>query len=185
VIHFWRDTSFSGSEFTLVDELEIAHRRSAMRSNASTVALKNAAGGSGCLEMALAAALLTLGGRHAPIPKIYRLLDQPVSKLLETVEERLCNKEKIEGWGNSFFKFQPDPDWVKVHQAIVENFPEMAQKLNGVTELLDAYKKKIHPNAGAYTAATAIILGIPAEISSYLLISARLPVWADLAQKAM
>lgn len=184
MLHFWRDTPFTGHEFTLIDELELAHRRSAMRGNASTVALKNAAGGSGSLEMALASALLTLGGRHAPIPAIYRLLDQPVSELLEKVEDDICAGRRVVGWGNSFVKGRQDPDWVLVEKALVV-FPEMHTKLVQITGLFHTYDKPVFPNPGAYTAATAIIIGLPPELSSYLLISARLPVWADLAGKAM
>lgn len=184
VLHFWRDCPFTGPEFALLDALEIAHRKAAMRGNASTVALKNAAGGSGSLECAFASALLTLGGRHAPISKIYRLLDQPISKLVEIVEERICNHDRIEGWGNSFVKGKPDPDWADVEKELA-HFCEISNKLNAVTALFGTYGKMVYPNPGAYTAAAAIIVGIPAEISSYLLISARLPVWADLAGKAM
>ena len=134
--------------------------------------------------MALASALLTLGGKHAPIARIYRTLDQPVSSLLESIEAKLCAKDKVEGWGNSFFKNRPDPDWEPV-QEVLGSFPEMNRKVVEVTALLHSYDKHVFPNAGAYTAATAIILGIPAEVASSLLIIARLPVWAHLASKEL
>ena len=184
MIVFWRDTPLSGHEYALTDAVEVAHRKSAIRGNASTVALKAAAGGSGSFEMALASALLTLGGKHAPIAKIYRMLDQPLPQLLEAVETKICEKEIVQGWGNSFFKNRHDPDWEPVQEALA-HVPEMNKKIVGVTALLHDYDKHVFPNAGAYTAATAIILGIPPEVASVLLISARLPVWAHLASKEL
>lgn len=182
VIHFWRETPFSGPEFALLDAILIAHRRSAMRGNASTVALKLSAGGSGSFEMAIASALLTLGGKHAPIRHIYNLLGYP--NLLEIVGRLVEEKKSVPGWGNSFHKKIPDPDWEPVREALLP-FTEMSDKLAEVTQFLHAHGKCIYPNAGAYTAAASIILGIPPELSSYLLIYARLPVWADLAFKEM
>lgn len=184
MLHFWRDAPLTGKEFALLDAVAIAHSRSAMRSNASTSALKNAAGGSGSFEMALCSAILTLGGKHAPIAKIHRFLDQPIATLLDVVEGKICDQKHVEGWGNSFHKGVPDPDWVKVDEALAE-FPEMQDKLLSVTTMLHSYNKMVFPNAGAYTAATAVVVGLPAEIASFLLINARLPVWASQAQKEL
>lgn len=184
MIIFWRESPLQGKEFALLDAVAAAHRRSAMRMNASTVALKNAAGGSGSFEMALASALLTLGGKHAPIAKIHRFLDRPISQVVDEAEARICAQQRLEGWGNSFVKGAPDPDWLLVAKEL-ENFPETAEKIVAVTEVLHSYGKTVFPNAGAYTAAAAVVVGLHADTASYLLIEARLPVWAELATKAL
>lgn len=184
MIVFWRDRPLTGPEYALVEALEIAHRKSAMRGNASSVALKLSAGGSGSFEMALASAILTLGGNHAPILKIYKLLELPIDELLNEVEERLNNKEIVEGFGNSFFKNRPDPDWEPVREHLLK-FEELSIKVTQVTALLHQYGKILYPNAGMYTAAAAIAIEIPASVASFLLIQARLPVWASMASKEL
>jgi citrate synthase len=184
MIVFWRDLPLTKNEEALVFEVEQAHRMSAFRENASTCALKNSAGGSGSFEMAVASAVLTFGGKHAPIEAIYGRLSQPMDLLLESVEKSLDNHEIVQGWGNSFFKECPDPLWESVSRAL-QVFPESAEKIKAVTELLHQRGKKLHPNPGAFTAITALILGIPPKVASVILIGARLPVWAALAQKEL
>jgi citrate synthase len=179
-IVFWRNDPLSGEEERLLAAIEGAHRKSAMRVCGSSQAVQIAAGGSGSYESSVAAGILTLGGKHAPIREIYQTLEQPRS----VIETRINAGERVPGWGNSFFRGSPDPDWHAVRFAFLV-FPQMLDHIDFVTSVFHARQKMLYPNAGCYTAAAAKIVGLPAETASYLLISARLPVWTELAQRSL
>ena len=173
---FWRESPPSEDEERLLDLVFQAHARSAMRDNASTVALKNAAKGSGRLECGLIAALASVGGQHAPIADIYRFLDQTTEEMAAEIH----GGHKALGWGNGFFKNRPDPDWVLVSE-LLKPWPQLCGKIESITQLLHSRGKRIYPNAGCYTAATAIVTGMPAKLAPWLLIQGRLAVWSALA----
>ena len=176
---FWRNEPLSANETKLLNAVESAHRCSALRNTGSSGAVLNAASGSGRFEAAIASGILALGGKHGPIADIVRFLDRSADEILADVETRLSSKRPIPGWGNSFFKGRPDPDWVAVDEAL-KGFP-IRETIALVSDRLHKQGKRVFPNAGCFTAATAIILRMPAAVSPYLLIYARLPVWASLA----
>lgn len=180
---FWREKPFTPQEAALFEAVCAAHRASAVRNNCSTAAVKNAAAGSRRLETALASGLLALGGAHAPIVEIYHYLGNIVEFFDEDVRDRLIWDKKVPGWGNSFFKGRRDPDWAEV-EALIAAHP-IYQKIEEVSSALRQAEKRLFPNAGCFTAAAAIVLGIPAPLSPYLLIHARLPVWAALAAEGL
>jgi citrate synthase len=179
-IIFWRQEPLSPDEERLLLTVEQAHRKSALRDCASSVAVRSAAGGSGSFEAALAAGLLNLGGKHAPIREIFQFLEKEKSDQ----QHDIISGRKIPGWGNSFFKGTPDPDWYAVRPAFLP-FQGVLDRIDFITTVLHSVGKKLYPNAGCYTAAAARIVGLPAETASYLLISARLPIWTYLAQKEL
>jgi hypothetical protein len=45
--------------------------------------------------------------------------------------------------------------------------------------------KHLNPNPSAYTAAVAIVVGLPAPLTPYLFIAARLDSWCNLAGRIL
>lgn len=179
---FWREDEpvLAPEESKLLDAVYQAHAKSALRENVSTVALKHAAAGSGRLETALIAALASIGGSHAPIAEIYRFLKRLNEEVLKDAAHRVANGAAVPGWGNSFFKGRPDPDWYAVRDEL-DNWPGISGRITAVTQFLHSQGKHVYPNAGCFTAAAAIVVGMPAKMTPYLLIRGRLEVWTSLA----
>jgi citrate synthase len=171
---FWRDEPLSSQEVRLLELLREAHTKSAQRDSLSTMAVKLSMAGSDDFTKALPAALMTLGGAHAPVREIYEFLLRGLDFL----------PYPVPGWHTSFAKADHpgsmDPDWkaVDVHLRMM-NHPLM-EKVDTVTKRLHSMGKLIFPNPGCYTAAAAITLGIPPNMASYLFIIGRLDAWARM-----
>ncbi len=135
-----------------------------------------AAQGSGSLPAAIAAALNTLGGVHAPIQGTYEFIggEDPSHRIGELIEDGY----KIPGWGNSFHKGEPDPVWENVGMLLGVTY--MGGVIGKITEVLHRNGKHIYPNPSAYTAAAAIELGMPASLAPWLVIAGRMEAWATL-----
>jgi citrate synthase len=179
---FWRELHLTDEEAILLREVFDAHATSACRDNCSTQALILAAAGSRSLPNALIAALSTLGERHAPLIATYEFLVQPNPE--DSVSGYLERGEKVPGWGNSFHKGE-DPEWVGVSRVIQSYFPAMFTKIMNVQATLHSFGKPLYPNPSTYTAATAIILGMPKEVAAYLFIAGRLLTWHELFLRAI
>lgn len=149
-----------------------AHQKSAYRSNGSTTALRIGFGGSGDYLKALTCALSTLGGAHGPVTKSAKLLSS--EDAVEQARLMLARGEKVPGWGASFPL--PDPDWAEAETLIRDEAPELAEKIDAITALIG----KPLPNPSTWTAAAAIIEGIPPELSPYLFVLGRLGSWTDI-----
>jgi citrate synthase len=176
---FWRGEALSIEEELLLDVLFDAHHRSSYRQNPSTVAVINAANGSGCLSNAISAGLNSLGVRHGPIVATTNFLSLPDPAA--SIPVLLNVGAKVPGWGGTFQKDAPDPVWHEIHDLLV-TYP-ISHKIAKVTEALHARGKTVYPNPSAYTAAVAIVLGIPPPIAPYLFIAARLSAWSVLAAR--
>lgn len=178
---WWRETPFSAQEKTLFKSLLSAHYRSAFRSNSSSLVVAQAAAASGDLAKAIAAGILATGGRHAPLEETYEFLslDDPAS----LVPGMLGANKKVPGWGGTFQKDEPDPIWKEVSFALAATCPVINAKIEAVTSELHEEGKQIYPNPSAYTAATAIALGLPAKLVPFLFIEARLSAWTQIAAK--
>ena len=177
---FWRNDPLTTDEQKLLDLVLGAHAQSALRDNVSTMALKYAAAGSDKIEAGVVAAISALGGKHAPVTKIAEFLAKTPFVMLGIAEDHVMEGRAIPGWGNSFFKGRPDPDWAQV-ATIIDAWPDMAGKIDSVTDLLHSHGKHVFPNAGCYTAAAAIIVGMPIKLAPFLLLRGRLEVWCSLA----
>ena len=175
--HFWRTEPLSGWEELLLKALVAAHHASAFRDNPSSIAVAQAAAGSGQLEKAIAAGLMTIGGRHGPLRESAELLllDDPAFAAKQIV----YRGRKVPGWGGAFQKDAPDPIWSEVKELLSPS--QMADKLNAVTTQLHLLKKPVYPNPSGYTAAVAILIGLPASLTPYLFIASRLTAWTQLA----
>lgn len=155
-----------------------AHDESARRGNISSVVLGNTAIGSGSYTNAVAAALLTLGGVHGPLQQTQELLER--EDAADVAERMLVAGKKVPGWGNAFVKFKFDPAWAPVDLFLKEHFPVLRQRLYDITMMFHKNGKHIYPNPSAYTAVTAIVLGVPARACASLFIAARLKAWTDI-----
>lgn len=170
---FWREEELTQAEQMLVALLYTAHQKSTFRNNISTNVAINSAVGSGGYCNGIAAAILTLGGVHAPLLQGIEFLNGIVETPLKSLPGG-----KVPGWGNSFIKGEKDPDWLEVDAKIKELHPQLYSRIEGVTNMLHKAGKEIYPNPGCYTAATAIILRMPAPIAPFLFVSARLEPWS-------
>ncbi len=172
---FWREEPATEQESKLLALLFKAHEESSFRNNVSSVVLQQVAGGSGSYTNGIAAAILSLGGVHAPLEDIHEVL----------TDEVLPTAGIVPGWGNSFIKGVPDSAWAEVGAQISVMAPNLALRITSITDALYARGKLVFPNPGCYTAAVAIILGIPKQIAAYLFISARLSPWTYMAMNQL
>lgn len=160
--------------FTVV---EAAHAASALRGNMSHHALVLAAMGSHDYTKAIAAALMTLGGTHAPLLCTYDFLalSDPAAEASDLLEEG----QFIPGWGNGFIKGDHDPIWQDVRAILEAQYPAWFATIEDVTDVLHGHGKRIFPNPSCYTAVAALITGMPREIVPVILIRGRLQAWTD------
>lgn len=170
---FWANNEqLTPEEQRLVLALYEAHATCVFRENCSTMALQQAAGGSRSLTQSYIAALATLGEMHGPIEGAYDMLEFAQRELLPV------SFKLIPGWGNSFVKGRIDDAFLKVDQTIEALFPRHHNRLREITDALHARGKHVFPNPAAYTATTALILGLPRHLAPMLFVESRLQPWA-------
>ena len=158
----------------LLQALLQAHSDSALRGNISHKALQLAAAGSHNYIQSICAAMLTLGGTHAPLLATYDLLVDPRPDA--AAEILLMEGKRVPGWGNAFVKDRPDPLWIPV-EALLSDATRAT--IMSVTDALHGHGKHIFPNPSCYTAACAIEMNMPREIAPYLFVSGRLGAWTQ------
>lgn len=88
----------------------------------------------------------------------------------------------IPGWGNSFIKGEPDPDWLEVDEKLKLGWEKIYARVLDITERLHSHGKMIYPNPACYTAAAAIAFEIPIGMESRLFIEPRVSAWCDIIQ---
>jgi citrate synthase len=166
----------SENQWHLVATLNTMHFRLAMRDNLSSTTVASMAQVGKPMCEAFAAALLTLGGAHAPISQTRRLI-APAQRLVE-VDRRLAAGLKIPGFGSSFVKDAPDPEVEAVLLLLQPGLQKMIGNLSGYVQLMTG--RLIFPNAAMATAAVASELGMLASEAPELLIQGRIPAWVDI-----
>lgn len=171
---FWRAAPLTPAEVQLLSLVFAAHAASVARDNVSSVTLLHAFAGSGSYTSALAAALCTLGGIHAPIGETWDLLNHEEPAVIAT--GMLEFDAKIPGWGNSFVKGKRDSLWSAVELQLTA---EMGHVLEDITDILHQRGKNLYPNPSAYTAAAALIVGMPRHIAPFLFVAGRLSAWTE------
>lgn len=177
---FWRDKPLTQVDIDLVNLVTEAHNKSTFRENPSTIAVQCAAQGSGRLVNSVIAALSTLGTTHGPIEGSYQVIADDQIPAVIVVQGFLQSNNKIPGWGSSFSKTELDPFWQPVNDHLRENYQPIYQRILEVTEALLNAGKPLLPNPSAFTAGAAIALHMPRRLSPYLMITARLPAWAQV-----
>lgn len=161
----------------ILGELLEAHRQIAYRPSASTEALRLAAGGSGDFGQALMAALCTLGGRHGPITEARRVIFGPPSVVRDAIRQGV----RVTGWGSSFVKGERD----EAFDALCGTLPlAELDRLGRITYDLWKAGKRVFPNAAAYTAVVANLLGLPMGTEVSLFIQGRMPTWIKIFDEA-
>lgn len=156
-----------------------AHRTAATdNANLSKALVNEAARGSLNFITAIIAGLSCLGGVHAPVTAARKVIYFWPRARLQTMIN--CGA-MIPGWGNAFFKDKIDPAFVPLARLLVEEYPKETERLDAITELLRP--KKLLPNAAAYTAVTAELLGLHFGLEVALFLAPRLPVWAMKAKE--
>ena len=161
----------------ILSVLNAAHEASALRRNPSHEALILATVGSGSYLQAITAAMMTLGGTHAPLVETCYFLKQ--AQPAESVPRIISLRRRIPGWGNGFVKGEADPIWTETDQVLREAAPELMAKVEAVTTALHEAGKRIYPNPSCYTAVTALLLELLPEASPFLFLYARLPKWTE------
>ena len=161
----------------LLAALRTAHEASALRGNPSHEALKLATLGSGSYVQAITAALMTLGGAHAPLVETCRLLE--AEDPCQEVHNALMAGQKVPGWGSGFVKGGIDPLWREVDTLLHTLYPARMGTIDQMTDILHAAGKLVYPNPSCYTACVAVIMGLAPEASPYLFVSMRLPKWTE------
>lgn len=178
---FWRKEPLSEPEYKLLNLCLEAHGKSSFRDNISTNVLKNTALGSLNYTSAISAALCSLGGVHAPLLQSVSALMEPIENVRKLIEMG----GKVPGWGSSFEKDGVDPIWAPLADHIAKEFPEVNTRIDEITQELHKRGKKIYPNPSIFTAATGLILHIPAPIIPWLFIHGRLVSWTTMFYSAI
>lgn len=167
---YWANNeSLTEPEMRLLGALYHAHAQCVFRENCSTMALQQAAFGSRDIVKSYIAAMATLGEVHGPIVEAYRVL-----------AGEQTNFERVSGFGNSFIKGEPDAAFSKVHELLKEQAPSVVEKIEAIQAELLLAGKDLHPNPACYTAAVAIVLGMPPIVAPSLFIQARIEPWTVL-----
>jgi len=174
----WRDTPLDENELALLNALFLAHHQSSFRNNPSSQAVVNAARGGASYANSIASALLSLGGKHAPLERICEFLSH--ENAADEVPGMLAAGMKVPGWGTSFSSGEPDPIWAPVSLLIEEMNPNLNARMNAVTRALINDRKVLFPNPGAFTAATALTLRIPVDVAPLLFVMGRITAWSQL-----
>lgn len=176
LLTWWRSSPLTQRERNIIGECVSAHANAARRENISSVVLCQALQGSGRIENAVAAALLSTGNMHAPFDATFDMLSlaDPVEYIDRTLSQP--GRYRVPGWGSSFAKGGPDP-----LLAALAAFHE--RRLDPLTAAIQARGRPVWPNLSAYTAATALELGMPAEGMLWMFVTGRMPVWCAMAAK--
>lgn len=173
---FWRDAPLSDAERDLIDLLFEAHEKAARRANLSATAIKQGAQAGVPFTQAIIAGLATLGGSHGPVERTYDFYNEP--DIAMAVYRCFAAGQKVPGFGSSFRK-DDDPQWAHVKAWFEKHRPDLAGLIRCARCALKVHGKDLAPNPASYTALTAIALGIPRDIASWLFVSARLSAWAE------
>ena len=171
---FWRKEPLNDKETELLEALFEGHRAATRRQNISSEVLKAAYIGSGDFNQAVAAALCTLGGTHAPIIQSYELLSGDTN-----IDYYLYREEKIPGWGSSFCKGKMDDILARWYD-LLSYWPEMRAKIDETTIQLHELGWNIFPNMASASAATGIVLKMSKEITPMLFLAGRIEPWAEI-----
>lgn len=163
----------NAAEMTMLELLCDAHEAVA-KSNASASNQMAASMGQARVDLksAIIASLSIIGGRHAPIAKIRMFLKTGFSE-----------GGIVPGWGNSFYKDEPDPATLEIAKYIERNRPDWHRQITLQTESLHLDGKKIFPNIGCYTAVVAEIIGLPYGAELALVVLPRMVTWTKLFLK--
>lgn len=174
----WLRGDLGADHEELMAALLKAHKIAATdNNNVSSSALMLAASVNTPFPQSVAAALMTLGGDiHGPTTQARNTI---YHRSRNDVLVDLKRGKRIPGWGNSFYNDSVDPAFEEVDKLIRTKYKFDAGCLDRVSQVIREFKgKDLYPNAAAYTAVTAELIGLPEGLEIILLIVGRLPAWA-------
>lgn len=158
----------------MISELLAVHNQLAKRDNLSTTVIVNMALAEKDFASSVAAALLTLGGLHAPLTKAYIVLKGgPKINIKRSLKENLL----IPGWGSGFVKGSPDPMFEKIDAMLLDASPVLHKRIQSITTLFHDAGKQLYPNAACYTAAFCIFSDYPIHAAAAWLLKGRIDSW--------
>lgn len=170
---------------TILEQLLIkAHADACLRDNSSTVILKSTFDSNGCdLIKSITAALMAVGGMHAPIKHAYNMIRRAKEYGVDA-PEGAPDYTWVPGFGSSFVKGSPDPLLEDLANQIYNNhyqFYEIGENIR--TTLCKKKKTILYPNLAFYTACVAHILEERLIFCERIFIEARIPAWIKILQK--
>jgi citrate synthase len=157
------------------DLLIEAHKKSALRESSSTAILKASFDSNGGdLIKSITAAMMTLGGLHAPIKHVYSMLHkiQTTGIIPEYIH--------FPGFGSSFVKGELDPILYDLDDELRSSHKEVHAWMQKITIRLQRRNKIIYPNIAFFTAASALIEGEGIIFCESVVLEARVPVWIQI-----
>jgi citrate synthase len=181
------DTHVPTHDDTLALLLE-AHAKAAAREGdngmipGSTLAARLAGQGSGNLAQALAAGLLTIGDRHAPLQAVRALLDaeDPAGATRALVRAG----RRVPGFGNAFCKpgeldplFMPVWDRLRALARGPGSYRDAWMAMVAVAEELPPKAAELAPNAAMLTAVACRACGLPPGYEVLLFLLGRAGAW--------
>jgi citrate synthase len=162
----------------LTELLIEAHKKSCRRDNVSTVVLKTAwDGNDGDLYKSITAAMMTLGGIHAPIKQCYAMIGRYLRG------EPIPDYYRVPGFGSSFCKGYPDVFLNDLRDYISLNHFDVYSVEASAKVKLRTQGKDLYPNIAFYTAAVARIEGHGILFCEKLLLEARVPEWIKILEE--
>lgn len=133
------------------------------------------------MPSAIASAILTLNGLHAPIQDARDVFDFYDEYL---IMQDLKDGKKIAGFGNAFDKDGIDPTWTSVKGYLIDEFFEEYKRLMDLQSMVNYCRKKLKPdckdiyvNPAMYTAILCSLYNFLRGSELSLFIQARLPCW--------
>ena len=165
-----------------MDKIETAivhmHHQCAMRDNASSQIVKAMAQLGKPINDAFAAALLTMGGKHAPIAQAQRYFNR------FRMEDIPDLPPIVPGFGSAWYRGEKDPLIDAFLNEIVyatDESPEIVNDLDVYTEYVRKHTgKNIYPNAAMATAVANIALKRDSCLGMGLVIQGRITAWEIL-----
>lgn len=165
-------------EYSLIE----MHHECALRDNASSRIIGTMAQLGKPFNEAVAAGLLSMGGKHAPVMEAQQEFNR--YRVLGKVAEDI---DIIPGFGSAWFKGEPDPVIEKFFNTLPINCDEGAELVDDVAyytkEVQLVTGKELYPNAALATAVGNLALKQPPFLAPYLVIQGRVSAWAEIYTK--
>ena len=164
---------------TIEENIMFMHYKCAMRENASSSLICAMAQLAKPFQDAVAAALLSTGGLHAPVQEAQQEFE--LWRVTGKIPEDL---DKLPGFGSAWYKGEPDPDVETFMTTLRTTCDEGDSICNDMVEytkqVQEFFDKKIWPNAGLATALANFALKRHPTLGIGLVIQGRLPAWEEL-----
>lgn len=192
-----RDITPEEVESLMIAVTEAHYRAGADNDSISRSVFRATYEGSGDVMKGIAAAILSIGGKHGPLFQARGLIGlfhlNPV-KAYELIDECLQAGEKVPGFGNSFFKTEIDPAFEEVYLKYADLYSSIygvSETSNPVNLLWERFSrakydqtfkygdKCVYPNAALITGAVAhLCQGVP-YIENWTFITGRSRAWIE------